>query len=117
MDNVTVMMNMFNGCSSLTSLDLSRFNTSNVTDMYNMFSGCSSIKTIYAGNWSRNNQVNGYGIFDSCDKLTGGRGTKIGQNHYGYDKNGKPLYYYCYGDFEAAHIDGGKDNPGLFTAR
>ncbi|MCR5434246.1 MAG: BspA family leucine-rich repeat surface protein [Bacteroidaceae bacterium] len=113
--NVTDMGGMFSGCSSLTSLNLSSFNTSNVTDMGWMFYGCSSIKTIYAGNWSRNNQVNGYGIFDSCDKLTGGRGTKIGQNHYGYDKNGKPLYYYCYGGFEAAHIDGGKDNPGLFT--
>ena len=37
------MLNMFNGCSSLTSLDLSSFDTSNVTNMNNMFNGCSSL--------------------------------------------------------------------------
>ena len=35
----TDMNNMFNGCSSLTSLDLSHFDTSNVTDMDNHISG------------------------------------------------------------------------------
>lgn len=83
--------------------------------MRELFSGCSSIKTIYAGNWSRNNQVDDYSMFGSCENLVGGRGTKLGKNLAGYDKNGKPLYYYCYDGFEAAHIDGGKDNPGLFT--
>ena len=36
---------MFRGCSSLTSLDLSSFNTSNVTDMQYMFYSCSSLTT------------------------------------------------------------------------
>ena len=35
---------MFYGCSSLTNIDLSNFNTNNVTDMYGMFSGCSKLK-------------------------------------------------------------------------
>ena len=40
---------MFYGCSSLTSLDLSSFNTSAVTSMYSMFNGCSVIETLTLG--------------------------------------------------------------------
>jgi surface protein len=35
---------MFNGCSSLISIDLSSFNTTNVNNMGYMFYGCSSLK-------------------------------------------------------------------------
>ena len=38
---------MFFGCSSLNSIDLTKFNTKCVTDNFDMFSGCSSLKTIY----------------------------------------------------------------------
>ena len=38
------MNSMFAGCSSLTTLNLSRFDTSNVTDMSYMFVGCISLK-------------------------------------------------------------------------
>ena len=41
--SVTYMDGMFYGCSSLTSLDLSGFDTSSVTDMNNMFCDCSSL--------------------------------------------------------------------------
>ena len=34
---------MFYGCSSLTNINLSNFNTNNVTDMGCMFRGCSSL--------------------------------------------------------------------------
>lgn len=43
---VTNMKNMFSGCSSLLSLDLSHFNTSQVTDMSSMFSSCSSLENL-----------------------------------------------------------------------
>ena len=36
--------NIFFDCCSLTSLNLSNFNTNNVTNMSNMFYGCSSLK-------------------------------------------------------------------------
>ena len=36
---------MFSSCSSLTSLDLSSFNTSNVMIMLNMFCDCSKLTT------------------------------------------------------------------------
>lgn len=44
--NVTNMNNMFNGCLSLTTLDLSSINTSKVTTMQEMFSGCSSLTSL-----------------------------------------------------------------------
>ena len=37
---------MFEGCSKLTYLDLSSFNTKNVTNMSNMFSNCSILINI-----------------------------------------------------------------------
>ena len=42
--NLTNTMYMFNGCSSLKSIDLSSFDTTNVNNMTNMFSECSSLK-------------------------------------------------------------------------
>ena len=45
-DNVTDMIHMFSGCSSLTSLDLSGFNTSKVTNMGYMFNGCFSLTSL-----------------------------------------------------------------------
>ena len=111
--NVTNMKYMFMYCSSLANLDLSSFNTSNVTNMRYMFHSCYSLTTIYAGNWNRGSVI----MFEYCYKLVGGQGTKIGQNFYGYDTNGNPLYYRCSHHGDAAHIDGGKDWPGLFTAK
>ena len=40
------MRAMFQGCSSLKSLDLGSFDTSNVRDMIDMFFGCSSLETL-----------------------------------------------------------------------
>lgn len=45
-DAVEYMNNMFFGCSQLTSLDVSHFNTSNVTDMSGMFSGCFNLPSL-----------------------------------------------------------------------
>ena len=47
---VTSMQSMFQGCSFLTSLDVSGFNTQNVTTMYGMFQNCSSLTSINLGN-------------------------------------------------------------------
>lgn len=138
--NVTEMRAMFSGCSSLSNIDLSCFYTSNVIDMtgmfnnccsltcldlsnfivsdytiqaYGMFYNCSSLKTIYANNWTTGAPI----MFKGCVNLVGGAGTKIGPNLYGYNENGVPLYYNCSDEGWAAHIDGGKNNPGLFTAK
>ncbi|MBQ7528230.1 MAG: BspA family leucine-rich repeat surface protein, partial [Bacteroidaceae bacterium] len=117
---ITDMTNMFRGCGSLTSLDLSSFTIKDSsisgTGIYGMFKNCSSLKTIYAQDWNFKHYCNP-APFSGCDNLTGGMGTKIGQNIYDYDENGNPRYYYCDHSPREAHIDGGKDNPGLFTAK
>ena len=44
--NKYMLFGMFAGCSSLTSLDLSSFNTSQVTDMRGLFDGCKSLTSL-----------------------------------------------------------------------
>ena len=48
-DAVTTMTHMFIGCSSLTSLDLSNWNTQVVTDMEKMFNSTTNLQTINIG--------------------------------------------------------------------
>lgn len=43
---ITNMVQMFQYCHALTSLDLSGWDTSNVTNMKEMFKGCNTLKTI-----------------------------------------------------------------------
>ena len=40
------MASMFNGCSSLTTLNINGWNTGSVTSMASMFQGCSSLTTL-----------------------------------------------------------------------
>ena len=100
--NVTNMAWMFGYCSSLTSLDLSSFNTAKVTDMDYMFNGCTSLQTIYAGSgWITNTVSSSTAMFSDCTSLVGGKRTNYDKNHV---------------DKTYAHIDGGSNNPGYFTA-
>ena len=48
------MSDMFNGCSSLTSLNLSNFNTTKVIEMTRMFSNCSSLISLNISNFNTN---------------------------------------------------------------
>lgn len=116
--NVMSMSCMFEDCSSLTSLDLSNFKLNfDSGGISGLFRNCGSLETIYAGNWNYDSYLSP-APFSGCQNLRGGMGTKIGQNLYGYDDNGNPLYY----NVESyrsiyARPDGGKDNPGLFTIK
>jgi len=99
---VRYMQSMFSGCSSLTSLFLDNFITFSVIDMTSMFSGCSSLRTIYVGSdWTTMNVAYASDMFLDCTNLVGGMGTT-------YDPNN------VYADY--AHIDGGPNYPGYFTA-
>ena len=83
------------------------------------FSYCSSLSKIYvAGDWTCESYWTPEAcyIFYGCEKLMGGMGTKLGENYY-YDERGKLCSYSVYGFIINARIDGGKDNPGLFTAK
>ena len=97
---VTDMSLMFNGCQSLTSLDLNSFNISNVTTMREMFSGCLILTTIFCQNdWSTSTAISD-NMFLSCDNLVGGKGTTFDSNVI---------------DATYARPDGGTGKPGYFT--
>ena len=61
---------IFWGCKSLTSIDLSNFNTQNATNMSYMFSGCKSLTNINLSNFNTQNVTNMSGMFDWCESLT-----------------------------------------------
>ena len=67
-NNVTNMYGMFYDCSSLTSLNLSNFNTNNVTDMKSMFSHCSSLTSLNLSTFNTNNVTDIYFMFDGVNK-------------------------------------------------
>ena len=68
--DVTYMDGMFNGCSSLTKLDLSGFNTANVGSMSGMFNGCSSLTELDLSSFNTANVENMSGMFIDCSSLT-----------------------------------------------
>jgi hypothetical protein len=68
-----------------------------------MFSNCESLKTIYVGTgWKTSDVKDSENMFNDCTSLVGGKGTK-------YDSE--------IVDKTRARVDGGKANPGYFTAK
>ena len=95
------MANMFYKCNSLTSIDVSSFDTGKVTDMSGMFSTCGNLTTITASEvWSTEAVTNSDLMFYNDTKLIGGEGTAFDAEHV---------------DAEYARIDGGNNNPGYMT--
>ena len=68
--NVTDMSWMFSTCSNLTSLDLSHFDTSNVTDMNTMFYKCVKLGSLDITNFDTSNVINMKYMFSYCSNLT-----------------------------------------------
>jgi len=67
--NVTDMRNMFYGCSSLTSIDLSRLDTRKVKYMDAMFSGCASLEELDLKYfWTHSVEQMSF-MFDGCKAL------------------------------------------------
>ena len=69
-DKVTSMERMFDGCSSLTSLDVSNLNTAQVTDMTFMFEGCSALTSLDVTNFNTANVTNMVYMFAGCSGIT-----------------------------------------------
>jgi len=69
-DNVTTFEYMFNGCGSLTSLDLSTFNTENVTTMALMFWGCAGLTDLNLTSFNTTKVQNMSSMFYGCSGLT-----------------------------------------------
>lgn len=60
---------MFNGCSSLTSLDVSGFQTGKITNFGSMFFGCSSLESLDVSGWDTSSGVLFTGTFMNCTSL------------------------------------------------
>jgi len=96
--NVKSMSYMFEGCSSLEVLDISSFSSTKLSSFSGWFNNCTSLRTIYANSSFRlNGSTN---IFTNCTNLVGGAGT---------------VYSTSYNQSRYAHVDGGTNDPGLFT--
>lgn len=68
--NVTSGNGMFNGCSSLTSIDTNSFNTSKIKDMTAMFSDCTSLTELDLSSFDFSNVTNMYSMFANDVSLT-----------------------------------------------
>ena len=69
-ENVTNMACMFEYCLKLTSLDLTGFNTENVTSMFDMFGSCTSLTSLDLTGFKTENVTDMFGMFQNCRKLT-----------------------------------------------
>ena len=64
------MTYMFYGCSALTNLNASGWDTSSVTSMTYMFYGCSALTTIDVSGWDTSSVKSMSGMFYDCSALT-----------------------------------------------
>ena len=64
------MSYMFAYCSSLTSIDITHFNTNNVTNMDSMFYYCFSLTSLDLSNFNTSNVTDMSSMFHSCGSLT-----------------------------------------------
>ena len=105
---VTDMESLFQGCMSLTTLDLTFFDTHQVTNMDYMFWECQHLQTIYVGSgWTTANVNSGVGMFNKCFSLEGSAGTRYDQDTHGGEVEVRQF----------AHVDGGLGNPGLLSGK
>ena len=68
--SINNMSQMFRTCMNLTSLDLSHFDTSNVTDMSEMFMTCSSLTSLDLSGWNTSNVTTMESMFYRCESFT-----------------------------------------------
>ena len=96
------MSGMFSGCESLEELSLRSFDTQNVTNTEEMFKLCSSLKTIYIStlNWDMSSVTSSDNMFQDCFELVGVRGTLFDETHT---------------DKDYAHLDFGGIDPGYLS--
>jgi len=68
--SVASMEGMFQDCTSLTSLDVSSFNTSSVTNMSFMFRNCTSLTSLDVSSFNTSSVASMEGMFRGCSSLT-----------------------------------------------
>ena len=67
---VAGMVNMFNECKSLTTLDIGSWDTAKVINMESMFSGCSSLNALDISSWNTSGVLYMNAMFSYCSSLT-----------------------------------------------
>ena len=92
--NVTNMIYMFSSCSGLTSIDLSKFNTSNVTNMSYMFYYCTGLTSIDLSKFNTSNVTNMSYMFADCERLTSIDLSKLDMSNV---TNMSLMFYFCSG--------------------
>ena len=70
MSNVTTINDMFNGCSSLTSVDAKDWDVRNVVTTASTFMGCSALTSLNVSGWDTSNFDYLYYTFYDCSSLT-----------------------------------------------
>ena len=69
--HVETLRSSFSLCRKLTTLDVTKWNTSAVTTMYNLFQGCSGLTTVGdLTDWDVSKVTTFYHLFHNCPKLT-----------------------------------------------
>ena len=106
----TDMNHMFYRCTELTKLDLTKFKTSKVTNMANMFDGDTNLQTILVteGWWTTSKVTSSTNMFNECTSLVGGAGTTYDETHV--DKS------YAHVDYEYDPGGGSTTTPGYLTS-
>ena len=102
--NVLIRFGMFAQCSSLTSLDLSSFNTSKVTDMRGLFEGCKNLTNLNVSSFNTSNVQYMDALFRGCSSLTSldlsnfniSHVVSMGNLFYFYTHGGSAGQYYHY---------------------
>jgi len=69
-ENIIHMNSLFSGCKSLTNIDLSNFDTKNVKNFSNLFQGCESLKSLNLSNFNTQNVINMNAMLAGCSSLT-----------------------------------------------
>lgn len=63
------MTQLFDGCKSLTTINVSNMDMSHVTNIEYMFRNCQSLEYLDVSNWNVSNIFTMQGLFDGCSKL------------------------------------------------
>ena len=122
---VSNIANMFLGCKSLTSLDLSSFDTFSVTNMSGVFQGCSSLTELNIAMWTFMGVERMTFMFNGCSSLHTiycnydlGAQTTAAEAFYGCSALvGAEGTTYASGSVSNTYArpDGGSSKPGYFT--
>ena len=91
-DYLTLVVGLFKGCSNLTEIDLSNFDSSKIQNMCEMFKECSSLYSIDFSNIDTSNVINMNNMFYECTSLS-----SLNLSHFNTSqlKSSQYMFYKC----------------------